>query len=314
MAATRPCDDRVMGRADGSAGVRARLAAIWWSLRPLQWTKNAVVLGALVFADRLFDPAALATALVATAAFCGLSSAVYLLNDVRDREQDRLHPGKQLRPIAAGRLPVSNAVVAAAILLVASLGLAASVSAPFVGIAVAYVALMIAYTVAFKRLVIVDVLVIAAGFVLRAVGGAVAIGVTFSPWLLACTMLLALFLGFGKRRAELAHLPDAAAHRENLETYSLPLLDQLTAVTAAATVACYTLYTVEARAATGEGAMLLTAPLVVYAVFRYLFLVHRRGGGGRPEAALIGDGPLRLSVIAWGIACVFILYGGTQGR
>lgn len=312
MAATRPRDDRMMVGAGGDAGIRGRLVALWWSLRPLQWTKNAVVLGALVFADRLFDPAALATAVLAMVAFCGLSSGVYLVNDVRDREQDRLHPDKQRRPIASGTLPVTVASAAAAVLLVASLGLAAVVDGAFFGVAAAYVALMIAYTLALKRLVIVDVLAIATGFVLRAVGGAVAIGVTFSPWLLACTMLLALFLGFGKRRAELAHVPDAVAHRENLETYTLPLLDQLTAATAAATVACYTLYTVEARAATGEGAMLLTAPLVVYAVFRYLFLMHRRGGGGRPEAALVGDRPLLLAIAAWGVICVLVLYGGTQ--
>ncbi len=309
MAATRPRDDRARVRAGDDASVRDRVVALWWSLRPLQWTKNAIVLGALVFADRLFDPSALSTALLAMAAFCGLSSGVYLLNDVRDRDQDRLHPDKQRRPIAVGTLPVGVALAASAVILVGSLGLAAVVNGAFFGIAVAYVSLMLAYTLALKRLVIVDVLAIASGFVLRAVGGAVAIGVTFSPWLLACTMLLALFLGFGKRRAELAHLPDAAGHRENLETYTLPLLDQLTAATAAATVACYTLYTVEARAATGEGAMLLTVPLVVYAVFRYLFLMHRRGGGGRPEAALVGDGPLLLAVAAWGLACVVILYG-----
>ncbi len=310
MAATRPRDERASIGAGGDAGVRDRIVALWWSLRPLQWTKNAVVLGALVFADRLFDPATLISALLATAAFCGLSSGVYLLNDVRDREQDRLHPDKQRRPIAAGTLPVGVALAASAVLILASLVVAAIVNGAFAGIAVAYVALMIAYTLGLKRLVIVDVLAIAAGFVLRAVGGAVAIGVTFSPWLLACTLLLALFLGFGKRRAELAHLPDAVAHRENLETYTLPLLDQLTAVTAAATVACYTLYTVEARAATGEAAMLLTVPLVVYAVFRYLFLMHRRGGGGRPEAALVEDGPLLVAVAVWGVACVVILYGG----
>lgn len=311
MAASGPREVRALERSGDESGFRDRAVALWWSLRPLQWTKNAVVLGALVFADRLFDPAALATALLAMAAFCGLSSGVYLLNDVRDREQDRQHPDKRWRPVAAGTLSVGIALSVSGVVLAVSLGLAALINGAFLGVAVAYVALMLAYTFGLKRLVIVDVLAIACGFVLRAVGGAVAIEVSFSPWLLACTMLLALFLGFGKRRAELAHLPDPVAHRENLETYTLPVLDQLTAATAAATVACYTLYTVEARAATGEAAMLLTVPFVVYAVFRYLFLMHRRNLGDRPEAALVGDGPLLAAIAVWGVACVLILYGGS---
>jgi 4-hydroxybenzoate polyprenyltransferase len=288
---------------------RGLAAAFWRSLRPLQWTKNAVVLGAVVFADRLFDPGALATALVAALVFCGLSSAVYLVNDVRDAEQDRLHPDKRQRPIAAGTLPVGLALAGAGVLLAATLAAAAAVGGSFLGVAVTYVAMMIGYTLGLKRLVIVDVLMIAAGFVLRAVAGAVAIDVTISPWLLTCTWLLALFLGFGKRRAELASSPHAAAHRENLDSYTLPMLDQLLSATAAAVVACYTLYTIEARGATGEAAMLLTAPIVAYAVFRYLFLMHRRGHGGRPEVSLFDDRPLLLAVAAWGAACVAVLYG-----
>ncbi|MFM9105541.1 MAG: hypothetical protein ACKOWF_02445, partial [Chloroflexota bacterium] len=175
----------------------------------------------------------------------------------------------------------------------------------FAGIAVAYVALMAAYSMGLKSLVLVDVLAIAIGFVLRAVAGAVAIDVHISAWLLACTLLLALFLGFGKRRHELEALPDAALHRRNLETYTIPLLDQLCWLTAAATVACYTLYVVEARPGS---AMILTVPVVAYAIFRYLYLMHRRGGGGRPERALFEDWPLLASVAAWGILSLIAMY------
>lgn len=279
--------------------------ALLRAMRPLQWTKNAVLLAALVFADRLFDSGDVATAIAAVLVFCALSSAIYLLNDVRDVEQDRTHPVKRLRPIAAGQLAPRSAMIAAAGLLVGAVAGAFWIRPAFAGVAVAYVCLMIAYSMGLKSLVLVDVIAIAVGFVLRAVAGAVAIDVQISSWLLACTLLLALFLAFGKRRHELESLPDAASHRRNLESYTIPLLDQLCLLTAGATVACYTLYVIEARAGT---AMILTVPVVAYAIFRYLFLMHRRGSGGRPEKALFEDLPLLVAVAAWGALSIVALY------
>jgi 4-hydroxybenzoate polyprenyltransferase len=279
--------------------------ALLRAMRPIQWTKNAVLLAALVFAERLFVASDVAIAVLAALVFCALSSGIYLLNDVRDAEQDRLHPVKRLRPIAAGDLQPGTALLAATVLLAGGLGVAWSIGPAFAGVALAYVSLMVAYSLGLKALVLVDVFAIAAGFVLRAVAGAVAIDVRISPWLLACTLLLALFLAFGKRRHELASLPDAALHRRNLESYTLPLLDQLCWLTAAATVACYTVYVVEARAGT---AMILTVPVVAYAVFRYLFLMHRRGSGGRPETTLLEDWPLLGSVAVWGILSIIAMY------
>ena len=296
-----------------AAGEHAALASqpvlLLRAMRPLQWTKNAVVLAALVFANRLTDPHDVAIALGAALVFCGLSSAIYLLNDVRDAEQDRQHPVKRYRPVASGALAPRVAMTAAGVLMAVAMAGAIAIGPRFAGVAIAYVSLMVAYIAGLKQVVILDALAIAAGFVLRAVAGAVAIDVRISPWLLACTLLLALFLAFGKRRHELAVLPDAGAHRRNLESYSLPLLDQLSGVAAAATVACYTLYTIEARAGTGQFGMILTVPIVGYAVFRYLYLMHRRGTGGRPEAALFEDRPLLAAVALWGVVSVAAMYG-----
>lgn len=301
-------------RPSGASGERAigvgGLLPLIRAMRPLQWTKNAVVLAALVFGMRLFDPASVGEALLAAIAFCAASSAGYLLNDARDLEQDRCHPEKRFRPLAAGDLGVDQALVAAGFLLVAAVGVSWAVRPALAGVTLAYAALMVGYTLCLKRFVIVDVLVIALGFVLRAVAGAVAIDVSISPWLLACTLLLALFLGFGKRRHELASLPDAASHRRALESYTLPLLDQLIAVSAAATMASYVLYTIEARGATGQPAMLLTVPIVAYATFRYLFLLHRKGAGGSPEVVLWSDRPLLAALVLWGGVCVAVLYIG----
>lgn len=297
--------DRQPGVSGSVAGAATATFALIRALRPLQWTKNAVLLAALVFANRLFSPEDVATALMAVGVFCALSSGIYLLNDIRDVEQDRRHPVKRLRPIAAGELSPRAAGVAAAVLLTGGLSVAFWIRPEFAGVAIAYVGLMIAYSMGLKSLVLVDVIAIAVGFVLRAVAGAVAIDVTISSWLLACTLLLALFLAFGKRRHELESLPDAALHRRNLETYTIPLLDQLCWLTAAATIACYTLYVVEARAGT---AMILTVPVVAYAIFRYLFLMHRRGSGGRPEKALFEDLPLLAAVAAWGVLSIVALY------
>jgi 4-hydroxybenzoate polyprenyltransferase len=286
----------------------AQAPALLRALRPVQWTKNGIVFAALVFDRKLFEPEALAQAALAALVFCCLSSGVYLVNDVRDAAGDRLHPLKRRRPIAAGEVAPRTAVaVAVALFALALLG-GWLVRPEFLSVAVGYVALMVAYSLGLKRLVILDVFAIAAGFVLRAVGGAVAIAVEISPWLLVCTMLLALLLGFGKRRHELASLADAAGHRANLDAYSLPLLDQLIGIVASATVMAYAFYTFDAAAVPENHAMMLTIPFVTYAIFRYLYLLHRRDLGGSPEALLFADPPLFLTIVAWGIISIAILY------
>ena len=285
------------------------LPALVRSLRPLQWTKNAVVLAALVFSGELFAGAPLARAVAAALVFCGASSAVYLVNDLRDIEGDRVHPRKRHRPIAAGRVTTGQAAAAAAALFGLASVAAWLVGPSFLVVVVAYVALMVAYSYGLKRLVILDVFAIAAGFVLRAVGGAVAIDVPISPWLYLCTLLLALFIGFGKRRHELTSLAtEAVRHRANLESYTVPLLDQIIGVVAAATVMAYSLYTFDAPNVPRNQAMMLTIPFVVYALFRYLYLTQRRDLGGAPESLLFADRSLLVCIVGWGLTSVAILY------
>ena len=310
-----------MKRTDGQAaplpatltrprGVRAvAVPPVVRCLRPLQWTKNAVVFAALVFSGELFAGGSLARAAAAALVFCCASSAMYLVNDLRDVEGDRVHPTKRHRPIAAGQVTPAQATVAAATLFgLATLG-AWLLGSGFLVVILAYVALMVAYSYGLKRLVILDVFAIAAGFVLRAVGGAVAIAVPVSPWLYLCTLLLALFIGFGKRRHELTSLEAAAVrHRANLESYTVPLLDQITGVVAAATVMAYSLYTFDAPNLPPNHAMMLTIPFVVYALFRYLFLVQRRDLGGAPEVLLFADRALLACIAGWGLTSVAILY------
>lgn len=293
-----------------------RLAGRGWhppalvrAFRPLQWTKNGVIGAALVFGHQLFQPESVARTVLAIVVFCALSSGVYLVNDVRDAASDRLHPLKRRRPIAAGELSARTAVAVAVAVFALALALSWIVRPAFLAVAGGYVVLMVGYTLGLKRAVILDVFAIAAGFVLRAAAGAVAIDVAISPWLLVCTMLLALFLGFGKRRNELSTLAsDAAAHRANLESYSVPLLDQFIGITASATVMAYAFYTFDAAAVPANHAMMLTIPIVAYAVFRYLYLVQGRGLGGSPEKLLFTDRSLFFSIAAWGLASVAILY------
>ena len=281
------------------------------AFRPLQWSKNAIIFAALVFDQKLFDTAALATSLAAVVMFCALSSGVYLVNDLRDAAADRRHPVKRFRPIASGALAPKLALLTAAVLITGGLMLGWLIRPGLGLIGIGYVALMIVYSLGLKKMVILDVLAIATGFVLRAVAGAVAIAVTISPWLLVCTMLLALLLGFGKRRSELVALPDAVGHRANLESYSPPLLDQLIGVVSSATVMAYAFYTFDAAAVPQNHAMMLTIPFVVYAIFRYLFLLHHGDRAGTPEALLFTDRPLLLTIAAWGATSIAILYLAT---
>lgn len=298
------------GSASGEARRKRGLApAMLRAMRPLQWSKNGLVFAALVFDRRFTDPGAVLTTALAALCFCAASSAIYLLNDARDVERDRAHPRKRFRPIAAGEVSVRSALLVAAALAAGSVAAGVALDPGFGGIVAAYLALMYAYNAGVKHMAILDVFAIAAGFVLRAAGGAIVIDVPISPWLYTCTMLLALFVGFSKRRHELALLEgEATAHRESLEAYTLPLLDQLIGILAAATVMTYSLYTFDASNAPANHALMLTIPFVVYAVFRFLMLVHRSEMGGSPEAMLFFDRPLRLTILGWGLTSAAILY------
>lgn len=281
------------------------------SLRPEQWTKNLVVFAALLFGRQLLDPSAVVLSTAAFFIFCALSGAVYLVNDVLDREADRLHPVKRRRPIASGALDPGLALGAAAVLGVGGLAAAFFVSRGFLVAATAYLLLLTLYSGPLKRMVILDVLTIALGFVLRAAAGALAVDVPISHWLLVCTILLALFLGLAKRRHELVLLADGAtSHRRILQEYSPYMLDQMIAIVAAATIMGYALYTVspETIAKFGSDQLLLTLPFPIYGIFRYLYLVHQRQGGGSPAEMLLQDRPLLVCVLLWALAVALIIY------
>jgi 4-hydroxybenzoate polyprenyltransferase len=277
-------------------------------MRPAQWLKNGVVFAGLVFGGKLLEPTAVASATLAALTFCLLSSGFYLINDVRDRDADRLHPVKQLRPVPAGELAPRTAALIGATLVVAAIVGSALLSWGLLLVFLAYASLMAAYNLGLKEIVIVDVFVIATGFVLRAIGGAIAVDVSISPWLLMCTVLLALLIGFGKRRYELAALENAAEHRRNLNLYNRPLLDQAVAVTAAGTLIAYAVYTFDSESAQYHHRMMLTVPVVAYGIFRYLYLLYLGGQGGAPETMLLTDRPLLASVAAWAVASAFLFY------
>jgi 4-hydroxybenzoate polyprenyltransferase len=287
------------------------LGAVLVSLRPRQWVKNLFVFGGLIFAQRLFTPSVW-PALSAFAIFCGLSGAMYLLNDVADRDKDRLHPEKRHRPVAAGQLRPGAAVAAAAVLIVLGLAAGAWLSPRFALVGLAYVTLLGAYSVWLKHVVIVDVLVVAIGFVLRAVAGALAIDVAISGWLLICTILLALFLALGKRRHEVLALEgNAARHRPILAEYSAGLLDQMIAVVTASTVTAYALYTMSPETVAKFHTQLLpaTLPFVLYGIFRYLYLLYHRRLGGNPSDIVIRDRALLINTCLWLLMVVLIIYG-----
>ena len=290
---------------------RSTVANLIVSLRPDQWTKNLIVFAALIFAVKLLDPAALANASAAFLIFCAVSGAVYLVNDVSDREADRLHPIKRLRPIASGALSTSTALAWAAGLSVAALAAAYALRPLFALTAAAYLALFALYTHTLKHVVILDVMSIAIGFVLRAVAGGLVIGVPVSDWLLVCTILLALFLGLAKRRHEITMLADGASgHRRILEEYDPYLLDQMIAIVAAATLVVYIIYCASPETAErfGTELLVLTTPFPIYGIFRYLYLVHRKHGGGSPSDMLLRDRPLLSCVALWGLAVVVLIY------
>src|SRR5213078_1901942 len=297
---TRVTPPPASGTPSGSSGSsRGMVAAVLVSLRPQQWVKNLFVFGGLVFGQRLFTPSVW-PACGAFVIFCALSGAIYLVNDVADRDNDRLHPKKRERPIAAGRLPVGVAL-GVAVALVAGAWLSTGVLL----VAVAYVVLLTAYSAWLKHVVIVDVLAVAVGFVLRALAGTLAIDVAISGWLLICTILLALFLALGKRRNEYLTLQaDAARHRPILAEYTAGLLDQMIAVVTASTVTAYALYTMSPETVAKFHTQLLpaTLPFVLYGIFRYLYLLYRRQLGGNPSELFLHDRALLVNTACWIVA------------
>lgn len=279
------------------------------TMRPKQWLKNGIVYAGVVFDRHVFEFKPMAYATLGFIIFCAVSSAVYLLNDLVDIEKDRNHPRKCKRPLASGRLKPQYAMIALFLLVGLTIP-AAFILQPIFGLVVlAYFTLQIGYCFYLKNIVILDVFAIAFGFVLRAVAGAVVIEVKISPWLLVCTLLLALFIGLGKRRHELILLADGATdHRKILSEYSSELVQEMISVVTSAVVVAYSLYTINSENVPKNYMMALTIPFVLYAIFRYLYLVYRKDEGGSPEELLLKDIPLLVDIMLWGLSSMAILY------
>ena len=287
------------------------MSALLASMRPHQWTKNVFIFAALIFAQRLTHGLDVLKTCAAFVLFCGLSGSVYIFNDLVDLEKDRAHVKKRLRPIASGRVAPGRAAAFGVVVSVLALVGAFALSRPFGVVALVYLLVNLLYSFSIKGVVILDVMTVAFGFVLRAIGGAEVIQVPISEWLILCTTLLALFLGFCKRRNELTLLQGAAAdHRAILREYSVEFLDQMIAVVTASTVIAYAFYAMSAEVQTKLHTRYLgiTVPFVLYGIFRYLYLLNMKGEGGNPAQALLRDRPLMLNVLLWGLTCIVLLY------
>jgi 4-hydroxybenzoate polyprenyltransferase len=289
------------------------LLAILRTMRPHQWTKNLVLLAALVFSMNFLDSRLLVLSLEGVAVFCLLSGGVYLLNDLKDREKDRLHPAKKSRPIASGALPTGVALGALVVVLGAGLGWAAILGPGFLTVSASYLLLNIAYSFALRARMLLDVMGIAAGFVLRAIAGAEVLldagaDVRISPWLLMCTFFLSLVLALGKRRHELGAVQDG--HRKALRGYTVPLVDRLTTLSVGVTLLSYSIYSIwpETVEQFGTENLVYTIPFVFYGLGRYLFLVTERAGGADPSEMLITDRGILATVVLWFAAVLLILY------
>lgn len=281
------------------------------AMRPRQWTKNAFVFAALVFDRQLTVWPSLQRTFLAFLIFCALSSGVYLINDCMDVDADRNHPVKKNRPIASGKLPIPVAIVAAWTLALGAIVAAYFLATELAIISAVYFIMNLSYSKWLKKVPLIDVMVIAAGFVLRVAAGVSVIHVQrFSPWLYVVTTLLALYIGFGKRRAELTVVTEGApsSHRKVLDGYSLDLVDQLITIVSATTIIAYSLYTFSAPNLPENHAMMLTVPFVLYGVFRYLYLIKMKNAGGEPEELILRDRPLQVTVLLWGIAVLLIFY------
>lgn len=287
-----------------------QLQYILKTMRPKQWLKNVFVFAALVFDGQLISPASLLITLTAALLFCLASSLVYIINDLADIKSDRQHPTKQHRPLASGQLSQRTAIITAIILGLITFPIAFILDLGLGLIVLSYFILMLAYSLWFKHVPLIDVMIIAAGFVLRVAAGLVIIETKlFSPWLFVATVFLALFIGLGKRRAEIELLDtDASSHRRVLDGYSLELLDQLLTIVLSTTLMTYCLYTFSAADLPGNYVMMLTIPFVIYGLFRYLYLVRIEHSGGAPEDIVITDRPMQATIALWGLTVLLILY------
>ena len=305
-------------------GTTGRIVALFMALRPKQWIKNVSLFVGIVFAQRLLSVASLERALLAFAAFCVASSIIYLLNDLLDLENDRQHPTKRNRPLASGRLPISWAIAMMGVLLLVCSALAGAIytipissqdifsslggsNVLFTLSIASYLVVMVLYSVRLKHVVLLDVFIIAGGFVLRILAGAVVIPVSISPWLYLVTILLSLFLALNKRRHELVLLQgQASTHRQILKEYSIPMLDQMITIVTAATLMAYSLYTFQSP--TGDHRLMVTIPLVLYGMFRYLYLVYMHMEGGSPEEVLLRDRHMLGTVVLCAAIIIVVLY------
>ena len=286
------------------------LFALLKSMRPRQWMKNVLIFIPLVFDRQLDNMVALGTTLAGFALLCMVASAVYLINDLTDLEADRCHPEKKKRPLASGELPVAVANWATALLLLIAVPLAYFLSPGFAAVLLTYLLLNLVYSRWLKHVAIIDVIVLASFYLLRVVAGLTLIQVArFSPWLYVVTTLGALYIGFGKRRAELSLLAgEASNHRRVLDGYTIPLLDQFITIVSATTIVAYSLYTFSAPNLPENHAMMLTIPFAIYGIFRYLYIVQTKQGGGAPEEELLADRPLQFTIFLWGVTVLVIFY------
>jgi len=290
---------------------RGMFLALIETMRPKQWIKNGIIFAALVFDVQLFLVNPFLRTLAGFVILILLSSAVYLFNDLADIEKDRLHPKKRLRPLPSGRLPRNLALAAAIVLPLVALPVSFLLDWRFGLVAGAYLITNVLYSFWLKNVVIIDVLLLASGYVLRVAAGLTLITVErFSPWLYICITLLALFMGFGKRRGELVLLGGGAAgsSRKVLQDYTLPFLDELINIVSTATIMAYSLYTFSAPNLPDNHAMMLTIPFVLYGIFRYLYLIHIKGEGGAPDELVLTDRPLQITFLLWGLSAVAVLY------
>jgi 4-hydroxybenzoate polyprenyltransferase len=288
------------------------LIGLFRTMRPKQWTKNVIVYAGLVFDGQLFIPDSVIRVTLTFVLLCIAASTVYIINDLFDIERDRQHPRKRHRPLPSGQLPVRVAVLAAIIFPVVVVTIALSYSPVFAGILVFYILLNVFYSFVLKHIVIIDVLTITSGYVLRVAAGVIVIEVArFSPWLYAVTGLGALFLAISKRRQEMVLMSDEAKTvRPIFREYNLQLLDEMLRIVMTCTLIAYILYTIEAPSIllAGNNLSLVTVPFVIYALFRYLYIIHVRGEGSAPDEVLLQDRPLQISIILWGLTFVVILY------
>ncbi|KPJ69903.1 phosphoribose diphosphate:decaprenyl-phosphate phosphoribosyltransferase [candidate division WOR-1 bacterium DG_54_3] len=285
------------------------------AMRPHQWSKNFFIYAALIFSQNIFNLPLLVKTTIAFSAFCLISSALYIFNDLKDLEEDKLHPLKSKRPIASGKIKKSTAILVIIVLSLLGFSSAFTLNKNYFIIILVYFLLQVSYSIKLKHIVILDVFVVAVGFLIRVVAGGLAIEVSLSSWLLICTILLALFLALSKRRHELILLEDdASEHRPILEEYSPYLLDQMIAVVTASTVIGYCLYTISEDTVTKFGTtnLIFTVPFVLYGIFRYLYLIHQKIEGGSPEALIIKDKPLLIDIFLWITTAVIILYLGAK--